>query len=87
VADTVTYYAVVGGGRSVEDPSGLARRRQLEAGGIADESLRRDLTWGPTSAIAEWKRDAMDFNLVELSTDQAQALIERFREKWAQQDS
>ena len=82
MADEVTYYAVVSGDGTSSDPSGLARRRRLQAGGFVDEALRRDLTWGHTSAIVEWKRDAMDFNLVEISEADAAQLIERFRGKW-----
>ena len=82
MAGEVTYYAVVSGDGTSSDPSGLARRRRLQAGGFVDEALSRDLTWGHTSAIVEWKRDAMDFNLVEISEADAAQLIERFREKW-----
>jgi hypothetical protein len=85
MADEVTYYAVVSGDGTSSDPSGLARRRRLQAGGFVDEALRRDLTWGHTSAIVEWKRDAMDFSLVEISEPDAAQLIERFRERWAAQ--
>jgi hypothetical protein len=86
MADEVTYYAVTSGDGTSSDPSGLARRRRLQAGGFVDEALRRDLTWGHTSAIAEWRRDAMDFDLVEISEADAQALIERFREKWGAEE-
>jgi hypothetical protein len=55
----------------------------VEDDGFVDESLRRDLTWGHTSAIVEWKRDALDFELAEISQGEAEALIERFRQKWA----
>ena len=82
MADQVTYYAVVSGDQTSNDPSGLARRRYLNAGGFVDEALNADLSWGHTSAIAEWKRDAMDFSLVEISEADAGRLIERFREKW-----
>jgi hypothetical protein len=79
----VTYYAVIAKGRARSDPSGLVRRRHIEENGFVDESLRRDLTWGNTSAIVEWKRDALDFELAEISEEEAEALIERFRQKWA----
>jgi hypothetical protein len=85
MADEVTYYAVVSGDGTSSDPSGLARRRRLQAGGFVDEALHRDLTWGPTSAIIEWKRDAMDFSLVEVGEADAAQLIERLREKWGVQ--
>lgn len=82
MADEATYYAVVSGDGTSSDPSGLARRRRSQAGGFVNEALRRDLTWGHTSAIVEWKRDAMDFNLIEISEADAAQLIEQFREKW-----
>ena len=85
MANEVTYYAVVSGDGTSSDPSGLARRRRLQAGGFVDEALRRDLTWGHTSAIVEWKRDAMDFNLVEISEADAAQLIDRFRGLWGAQ--
>jgi hypothetical protein len=83
--DHVTYYAVVSGNRTAQNPSGVARRRHLQTGGFEDEALRRDLTWGHTSAIVEWNRDAVDFGLVEISETDADELIERFREKWGQE--
>lgn len=83
--ENVTYYAVVSGNRTVQNPSGIARRRNLQAGGFEDEALSRDLTWARTSAIVEWNRDAMDFDLVEISEAKANELIERFREKWQQE--
>jgi len=82
MADEVTYYAVISGDQTSSDPSGLVRRRCLNTGGFVDEALNADLSWGHTSAIAEWKRDAMDFNLVEISEADAVRLIERLREKW-----
>ena len=83
--DQVTYYAVVSGSRTAQNPSGIARRRHLQTGGFEDEALGRDLTWGHTSAIIEWNRDAMDFGLVKISEAEAQELIERFRERWSRQ--
>jgi hypothetical protein len=83
--DDVTYYAVVSGSRTVQNPSGLARRRRLQSGGFEDEALSRDLRWQHTSAIVESNRDAMDFGLVQISETEARELIERFREKWGQE--
>ena len=83
--DDVTYYAVVSGNRTTQNPSGLARRRHLQTGGFEDEALGKDLTWKHTSAVVESNRDAMDFELVEVSEAEAQGLIERFREKWSRE--
>ena len=38
--DKITYFAVVGGGRTVEDPYGLVRRLNFDGDGFADEGLR-----------------------------------------------
>jgi hypothetical protein len=83
MSEDATYYAVVSGSRTIQNPAGLARRRRLPSGGFEDEALQRDLTWRQTPAIVEWKRDAMDFDLVEISQAEAAALIDRFREKWS----
>ena len=54
--DDVIYYAVVSGNRTTQNPSGLARRRHLQAGGFEDEALSKDLTWKHTSAVVESKQ-------------------------------
>jgi hypothetical protein len=84
--EDITYYAVVSGNRTAQDPSGLARRRRLHGGGFEDEALSKDLTWKHTSAIVESSRDAMDFGLIEISEAEALTLIERFGEKWGRED-
>ena len=82
MSDQVTYYAVVGPRRAVENPSGLARRT-ITAKGRLDESLRRDLTWARSAEIYEWERgEEMGPELVEISDEEAERLIGRFREKW-----
>jgi hypothetical protein len=82
----MTHYAIIGVGRTSSNPSGLARRRYTVQGRV-DEALQRDMTWGPTSAITQWEYGNLPGELSEISEEEAQALIERFREKWAQQDS
>lgn len=83
MSDQIIYYAVVGPKRMPNDPSGIARRT-FTAHGRLDESLRRDLTWVRSSEIYEWERgEEMGPELVEIGADEAEALIERFREKWS----
>lgn len=84
MGDSVKYYAIVGAGRTLQNPSGLARRVTSNDGQI-DEALRRDLTWQRDSAIIEWEYGDVGTNLVEISEAQANELIERFREKWGQE--
>jgi hypothetical protein len=87
VAEGPTYYAIVRDHESAASPSGLARRTFTPEGRL-DETLRHDFTWQRDSAIYEWERgEEMGAELIEISEDEAQALIERFREKWAQRES
>ena len=81
MGDPVRYYAIVGAGRTPQNPSGLARRT-LSADGQVDEALRRDLTWQRDAAIIEWEHGDAGADLVEISEAEAQALVEGFREKW-----
>jgi len=81
VAEEVSHYAIVGGGRTVANPSGLARRKYTPSGRI-DEALGRDLSWKPTSAITQWEYGNLSGELVEISEADAAQLVERFREKW-----
>lgn len=82
MTEEITYYAVLGAGRTVRDPSGLARRR-MERGVPVDETFTRDLLWKFTDAIYQQERgENFGPELVEISAEEAAALIERFREKW-----
>jgi hypothetical protein len=81
--ETVKYYAIVGYGRTAQNPSGIVRRT-TSADGPIDEALRRDLTWQRDSAIIEWEYGDAGAELVEIGEADAEALMERFREKWGQ---
>jgi hypothetical protein len=79
------YYAIIGRGEAPSDPSGLARRIK-DGDEAVDQSLRRDLSWGPTRAIAVWDYgEDLTQDLKKISTQEAHELIERFREKWGQE--
>ena len=79
--ERVEHYAIIGVGRTEDNPSGLARRRFTTAGRV-DESFQRDLEWHPTSAITQWEYGNLPGGLVEISEAAAAELIERFRERW-----
>jgi len=86
VIEGIKYYAVVPEDRVIGNPSGLARRRFLE-GEPVDESLRRDFSWGFTDAIYQADRgENLGPDLVEVSEEEANQIIEWFRAKWAKQD-
>ncbi len=80
--DKIDYYAIIGVGRAVDNPSGIARRRYTAAGRV-DETLRKDFTWGPTNAVTDWEYGNLAEELVEISAGEAEELIARFRERWS----
>ena len=82
--EKTVYYAITGVGQNPSDPSGLVRRRFTQKGRL-DEALHRDMTWQRDTAIIEWEYGNLVGELVEISEADAQALIERFREKWSRE--
>ncbi len=82
VPEKITYYAVLGAGRTIVNPSGIVRRRHAAAGPV-DESLARDLSWSFTNAIYQLERgENFGPELVEISEDDAGVLVEQFRKRW-----
>ena len=85
LVDETKYYAIIGRGDAPSDPSGLARRIK-DGDETVDQSLRRDLTWGPTNAIAVWDYgEDLTQDLRKISETEADELIERFRERWGRE--
>jgi hypothetical protein len=85
VPEHIVYYAVIGTGRTITDPSGLVRRRRTTEGAV-DEAFTRELSWKFTDAIYQDERgENFGPDLVEISAGEAEALIERFRQKWGRQ--
>ncbi len=80
VSNAVQYYVIVAsqGNRTA---SGLARRTYAESGPV-DETLRRDLTWGLDSAIAEWEYGDLGAELVRIDEPEAENLTQAFRARW-----
>lgn len=80
----VSYYAIVGAGRTAQAPSGLARRRFAGPDGDVpvDEALRRELTWEADSAIVEWEYGEAGADLVEISEAAAARLVAGWRVLW-----
>jgi hypothetical protein len=84
MAEQITYFAVIGNGRTVTDPSGLVRRRDT-SDGLVDESFTRDCSWQFTNAIYQEQRgENFGPELVEISAEEAARLVERFRRRWAE---
>ncbi len=71
------YYVIIAGHGS-RAASGLARRRYAQTGPV-DETLGRDLSWQPDSAIAEWEYGDLDAELIKISDQEAENLTQAFR--------
>ena len=79
--DKITYYAIVGGNRTVDNPYGLVRRLATDDG-AADEALRGDFSWEFTPVIVEWERGSFGEELIEVSHEQASKILDYFRGRW-----
>lgn len=78
----IQYYVMIASGRgSTRSPSGLARRIYEPAGPV-DQTLRRDLSWMPDSAIVEWEYGDLGADLWKITEDEAARIRESFRIRW-----
>lgn len=75
----VRYYAIVDGGATRDNPTGIVRRHTKTDGSFRDEALHRDLTWQFSPTIVEWERAESSGDLVEVSEDEAERIIQRFQ--------
>ena len=83
MAEQTRYYAVIDHRATLENPAGIARRRSLEDGGFQDEALARDLAGKFTPVIVGWERAESTDDLVEITEDEANRIIEQFRTRWS----
>ena len=81
MSDKITYYAIVGGSNTTDNPRGLVRRLEHDDG-PSDEGLSDDFSWSFTPVIAEWEHGDFSNELVEVSHERASEIIEHFRQKW-----
>jgi hypothetical protein len=77
----ITYYAIVSGNRTIDNPYGLLRRLEHDDG-PSDEGLRKDFSWDFTPLIVEWERGDFGQELVEVNHEQSSNIIEYFRSEW-----
>lgn len=80
--DKITFYAIIGADRTIDNPFGLVRRLEFDDDGFTDEGLRKDFSWDFTPIIAEWQHGSFDDELVEVSHEQVEKIIQYFRSRW-----
>lgn len=78
MSNKITYYAIVGGSNTLDNPRGLVRRLEHDDG-PSDEGLSDDFSWSFTPVIVEWERGDFANELVEVSHKRASEIIEYFR--------
>ncbi len=83
--EAVTYYALLAGGRTPDNPSGMVRRTHTTP--PTDEVFTRDLTWRPTEYLERYRLGHTDTDHVEVTEEQANAIIEGWRARWPVQDA
>ena len=81
MSDKITYYAIVGGSNTIDNPRGLVRRLEHDDG-PSDEGLSDDFSWSFTPVIAEWEHGDFADELVAVSHEEAGKIIEYFRQTW-----
>lgn len=80
--ENITYYAILDGTGGQESPAGLLRRRRPATGGFEDEAFVRNLTWEFSPIIVEWERAESTDDLVEVTAEEAERIIDQFTSRW-----
>jgi hypothetical protein len=80
--DEVTYYAILDRAAGRERPAGLLRRRRPATGGFRDEAFVRNFTWEFSPIIVEWERSESTDDLVEITAEEAEQIIDQFKSRW-----
>ena len=81
MSNKITYYAIVAGSNTLDNPRGLVRRLEHDDG-PSDEALSDDFSWSFTPVIVEWERGDFANELIQVSHEQASKIIEYFRGEW-----
>jgi hypothetical protein len=87
MADKVTYYAIVNEFSSREKPAGVFRRTYFEAGGRRDEAFGRDMQWGRSWLLASAERGDTANDFIEISKEEADQIVDRFRRQFGATES
>ena len=77
--DEVTYYAVVDDLSSRERPAGVFRRTYTQDGGRSDEVFTRELNWEFSPELISSERGDLQYEFVEITSDEANQIVERIR--------
>jgi hypothetical protein len=85
MATKVTYYAIVDGLSSREEPAGVLRRIEHE-GGEHDEAFTRSLEWKRSASLYSYERGNADAEFYEITEEEANEIMARIRRMTVGQD-
>jgi hypothetical protein len=74
----ITYYAMVDDLSSRQEPAGVLRRAEDDAG-QHDEAFTRNLEWEYSWSLYSYERGNRDAKFYEISEDEANRIVERIR--------
>jgi len=79
----ITYYALFD--TDPREPGGIVRR--IHDTPPIDEAFGRDLSWHPTEYLQRYYlRGTHDIDHEEITPDEAETILERWRTEWTQTD-
>ena len=82
----ITYYATLAAGATRDDPSGIVRRIHTMPV-PTDEAFGRNMQWHRTEYLHRYWQGHNDIDHVDITADEAQALIDQWCAEWAQEDA
>jgi hypothetical protein len=82
MSNKITFYAILGGGTTIDHPAGLLRRLQYD-NGWEDEGLQKDMSWRRTSLLIEQENGSTEEEIVEVSHEQASNIVRYLRQRFA----
>ncbi len=84
--DEVTFYAIVDGLSSREQPAGVLRRTYFEVGGRRDEAFSSALVWERTALLVSAERGDLENEFIEITEDEANQIVDRIRATATEED-
>lgn len=79
---SVTFYALLAGGRTADDPAGIVRR--VHADPPIDEVFGRDMEWHPTEYLRRYYLGHNDVDHVEIDEGSAKSILNSWCTEWTE---
>ncbi|WP_088413261.1 hypothetical protein [Mycobacteroides saopaulense] len=80
----ITYYALLSGDRTPDDPGGILRRTHTVP--PIDEAFGRDMQWHPSQYLRRYYLGHNDVDHVEIDEESAKSILDRWSAEWTEED-